>query len=445
MSALYMFLPRIDSASCAGVHQRLIAPGGLKAGIVAITIAGILALSGCGKLLGIDDDVTFLPPPDAMNPPPDMDAGEQPIVDASPLIDAGPLCESWAAAHFDPCLLPEPAGPLDLSDATIYEYNTDDQTLIDTSDNSEIAHTSVVHTENGEDAIIVVVDGFTLGQNAALRAEGVPALMIASFSTIEIIGDLDVSADTLDRPAGARRDCANAPEDGFGDKPNDGDSGGGGGGGFGTVGSTGGTGGAGDEDNAGGAGGTAVAAPDTVIGGCRGGDGFGTPGGNGGDGGGAVLLSARRSVLVSGTIHTGGDGGMGGWRHFGNTGGCGGGGGGSGGLVELEGASVTATNTASMDANGAGGGEGGAVAVAFNLGQDGSDGKLGATPASGGSQGTLTGGTGGDGAAGAIDATDGDSSIDGGGGGGGGVGFIIVRSPAWMDKGAELSPAIERL
>lgn len=412
-----------------------------RASVVALASL-VLAGAGCGWIISIDDP-DFMPPDQDSAPvdPATTDAGAD--VDTGQQSDASADCSTWAAAHFDPCALPAPQGSLTLGNGQVYRYDTGDQILLDTSSNEPIPHIAHVVDSDGENAVAIVVAGFRLDAGAQLHARGNRALMIVSFGDIEIAGLLDLSAHIDGDPAGARNNCPDDAGNGSGIDYFGGDGGGGGGGGFGSPGERGGT-GSSVATFDGGDGGQASPRPDQVLGGCDGGNGFGAVGGSGGDGGGAVLLSARDTLTISGGIHAGGEGGDGGGQQL-LTGGAGGGGGGSGGLIELEAAFVTTEAEARLAANGGGGGEGGSNSGGGS-GHDGDHADFGTTPAAGGAGGNGSGGApGGAAAAGASDAEPGLDGDDGGGGGGGGVGYILIRSTNWDDQGAEIVPAAQSL
>lgn len=391
-------------------------------------------------------------PPDAPVTP---DAAPDALVpDADPLVpDAAQfpdaavpdadVCLPWpqTPTHFDPCTVVQPTGGLRLDQAGTYAYDTGAGTLTAPDGVTTIPHASQVL---GGAVRLVSVDSFYIDATARLRATGPHPLLIASWSTIDIEGSIDVSSDNVSNPAagaGAGTGTCNAAGAG-GQNGNGG--GGGGGGGFG---GDGGIGGAGDNsDGTRGAAGTALASPPAQVrGGCpgaKGGWGDRSDGsGAGRPGGGAVQLTAKTSITISGVLHAGG---AGGGRASGDIGSgdqsrrSGGGGGGSGGLIGLEAPSITLEATAVLAANGGGGGGG----CDGNAAQNGSSGAAGNTAAQGGN-GEGQGGDGGDGSAGAtLTGGPGQSASRGGGGGAGGAGFILTRStaPVTVTAGAIVSP-----
>lgn len=281
---------------------------------------------------------------------------------------------------------------------------------------------------NGGPVCLVYVTSASIG--GQLIATGSRPLAIASTSTINIAGVIDVSSRRSDGKTGPGMDgtCT------FSATPEM-DLGGGGGGAGGSFGAVGGDGGHGDSDNSlgndgDGAPGLAgpVLTPTVLRGGCRGQNGgnesaAGQVGGTGGHSGGALYLYAATSItMTSGAvIRASGAGGTGGGAQ------AGGAGGGTGGMVVLEAPQLTIAGT--IAANGGGGGEGGArVGTGMNTtnvsGQPGSDGSSTTTPAPGGQGTDVRFGFGGAGGAGSTAAVNGTTAATGGGGGGGSVGII---------------------
>lgn len=263
---------------------------------------------------------------------------------------------------------------------------------------------------------VVSVESFAVAAGATLRVTGSLPLMILSHSTIDVSGTIDASSNRVAGlgPGVPRTGCV-AARDG-----ND-DAIGGGGGGFGRAGGDGGN-RLGGLDSPG-SGGGSISQPRVVISGCSGASGGGgVPGaeGAGGSGGGAVQMTARTSILVSGTgrIHAGGMGGQGGRDG-------GGGGGGSGGFIGLDAPQTNVALGAQLAANGGGGGTG--CNDAISRGASGNDGVLGIGPANGGPSTACFEAAGG-GRGGALATLSGEIGFENpnsGGGGGGGVGFIL--------------------
>lgn len=340
------------------------------------------------------------------------------MVDAPELAatDAPGVCVSWTARHFQPCMLPSPLGGLVLATPGRWTYDTSTGVLVDPE--GAMSTPASLVTPLGR---VLSVDALAIEIAATLRVVGVRPLIVASWSTISIDGELDASSNVSGPGAGANpSSCAtHAPQDGRQD--NSGGSGGGGGG----YSGSGGSGGAG-ENIAGANGGTAVAVP-LLAGGCRGGrGGHGDASGGegaGGAGGGAIQLTARDSITIAGVVHVGGSGGGGGDLD------SGGGGGGSGGMIGLEAPMIMIAATAVLAANGGGGGGG---ADLGNLGGRGSDATPNAARATGGAGGDNgDGGPGGDASAGANlgGLGGGASALHAGGGGGGGAGYVVIASP----------------
>ncbi|MFN0250324.1 MAG: hypothetical protein ACKV2T_25825 [Kofleriaceae bacterium] len=175
-------------------------------------------------------------------------------------------------------------------------------------------------------------------------------------------------------------------------------------------------------------------------------------GGSAGGGGGALQISARESIQVTGTINAGGGGGGGGVSAESL---AGGGGGGSGGAILLE--ALTVVVNGKLYANGGGGGGAGGETRAGSTGGNGGYNDL--SPAYGGDgddgggcalQGTTSGGWGGVGGRGPDSPTIGGPSDSvsgcfnyafvGGGGGGGAVGRIRINTMTGCQCGGTISP-----
>ncbi len=332
-------------------------------------------------------------------------------------------CTQWTPApqHFAPCDIPQPTGPLELTMGA-YTYHTDTGVL-----NDPTGGASTPTNQPSATGMLISVDSFMIATGSSLRVVGPVPLIVASWTTIDVLGDIDAGSTALEVGAGANpvTECALHAA-----TPGGANGGGGGGGGGASFQGIGGNGGDGDGGQNG-TGGAAIAAP-LLLGGCRGADGGAgqVPGGPGGAGGGAFQLTAQGAITIGGQLSAGGAGGSAGQT---NDQGGGGGGGGSGGMIGLEGASIAINTAAVLAANGGGGGEGGDNDPA----QAGSDATASATRAPGGNQ--NTGGNGGLGSGGAI-LTGGlggpDNGAGGGGGGGGGAaGFITFKSAAAATQG----------
>ncbi|MGE0547968.1 MAG: hypothetical protein AB7O24_00695 [Kofleriaceae bacterium] len=385
---------------------------------------------------------------------PPADARED-EVDQDPIDATPPLgCADWyTPVHFDPCTLPMPSGPLVLSIAGTYVYNTTDATLRDP--NGTVLPPPAERKQSttaGNIRRIVSVDSFTINAGATLRVIGERALILASWSTIDIAGTIDVSssfgggAGAGANPmgvstTGAMTGCvthaaASAPA-------NQGGGGGGGGGGYHGVGGRGADANTDSNVGAGGTGGGAIAIVATnLLGGCPGGAGGAGnhPGGVGGNGGGAVQLTARQAILVSGKINAGGSGGAGGVgapdSDPAGQGNGGGGGGGSGGTIGLEAPMITVNGV--LAANGGGGGGG----ADNGTGGPGAAGGLLTTAAAGGQGGDGVNGQGGAGSSSTslVGAAGTGDPNDGGGGGGGAAGYIVLRGQNRNVAGGTFSP-----
>lgn len=369
----------------------------------------VAVLSGCGQLLGIDDNVLV------------EDPGE------------GDPCEAWHSQYFDACAIATPLGPVDLTDKAVYVLDTTSSTLKRTDPAHTIALAStVVEQADGTKALVVSVDRLRIAEPATLRVIGSLPLIVAAASTIEIDGRLDAGSHAGEPGPGAQPIGCTASAGWFGTNGLQFAAGGGGG----AFGGDGGDGGDADQSTInGGNGGRATSAPVAVVrGGCRGGDGGyisqvnASARGIGGDGGGAVQLAAAERITISSTGRLAASGAGG--RASASSSGSGGGGGGSGGMVGLEAATVVIRG-GNVVANGGGGGNGSSFldGLGSNAQLDGEDGRddgsaaRGATPHN-------CGGGGGDGswmaARHGLSVTS--LSVCAGGGGGGGAGVIRIAA-----------------
>ncbi len=274
---------------------------------------------------------------------------------------------------------------------------------------------------------VVVGAPLTLSAGAVLTARGDKPLLLLSATTMDLLGDIDVSSHRAGRRGpGANPAATDACS--FMTAPTEATMGGGGSGAsLGTVGGSGGN--AGTQTAGGGVAGTKLDKfPMLLRGGCKGGDGSLLSGVDspaaGGNGGGAISLIAAMQIHVDAMINASGGGGQGGPTNASN----GGGGGGAGGMIVFDSPVALAFGSRTkLWANGGGGGQGGSAAI----GGDGSESTDPMQAASGGS-GSGTGGGGGSGSLGSGTGAGGASTtIGGGGGGGGGAGFI--HAPGFSD------------
>lgn len=290
---------------------------------------------------------------------------------------------------------------------------------------------------------VFVMGSLSVPSGATLAGGGNHSLVLLVDGDVDIAGTVHVAAssDFAGRTppggaAGAPGLISGTAADGEG--PGGGGGGAGspdGGGGGGGLGSTGGDGGPMTP----GVGGPVVGNISLVplVAGSGGGAG-GAPGGGGGRGGGAVQISARGSISVSGTINACGEGGDGGQIQMMmdmTTGEItiatgGGGGGGSGGSVLLEAHSVSIDGI--VAANGGAGGQG---SFQDESQVDGADGDPEVVPA------PSTGGNNAGGAGSGLDGVAGDGLTNNeGGGGGGGAGRIRINTPLGIESFANTSP-----
>lgn len=285
-------------------------------------------------------------------------------------------------------------------------------------------------------ACVVAAQSITIPPGNTVSVSGDRPLVLFSTGSITISGVLDgASRGSSPGPAADTGPCQTNFTD-----PTTGTQGGGSwGGSFGGPGHNGG------NTPGGGIGG--IAAPPgnvtTLTGGCPGGNGadngIDTGGGSRGHGGGALLLIAKQTLTIAGTVDASGGGGGGGEL------GGGGGGGGSGGMIVLD--ATTVNTPGRCFANGGGGGEGGS----FFSGRDGNESSSPGSAGSGGSGGAFGGGNGGNGGFGTTGSRPGSNGSDanqaqggpgGGGAGGGGVGVIKVLSASQQntDDLSKVSP-----
>jgi len=307
---------------------------------------------------------------------------------------------------------------------------------------------------------VVNLGHLSIASGATVSVTGTHPLVFVVHGTATIAGTLDVSArsDVITglSTAGPGADDTGACTGGVGvdggPATGTGGGGGGGGGGFGDLGGNGGNGGGGGSGPRGVRGN--VAGDMTLVplrGGCPGGHGgaaaapYPGPGGRAGNGGGALEVTARGGIDVSGTLKAAGSGGGPPPLNMLLVNG-GGGAGGSGGAILLDGDTVHVETSGALCANSGGGGEGGQGGATSAFGADGT---CSATFAAPGGMVQADGGDGG--AGGRLGATLGQNGMSGinsagGGGGGGGVGRIRVRerttgTTGTLDSGAIVSPA----
>jgi len=434
-------------------------------GAVKTTLA--LCLVGCG----------FSPHP-AGNAPADASGSDADIdamleVDAV-LGDAPEACTLWHPQHFMPCELGSP-GPMQMLTAggSPYTYDTTNGggDLRDKT-NTVLIHSPITLQQGDNTAIAVLsVAKFGVGAGAVLNVIGPKPLIIASWDTLDVIGEIDAGSHTTEidatkhiqqttqHGAGAMT-CASvatvaspsAATPGQDAAP----SGGSGGGGGGAYHGGGGDGATGDQmctggftcPRTGGAGGNGAGMPAAIHGGCNGAD-SGKAGSSaqspatsntvakGGLGGGGLELAVNGDLHIAGTVRAGGAAGAG--APQGSA--VGGGGGGAGGYLGFDAHKVEIMASGTVAANGAGGG-GSAPFAGF--GAQGEDGQPSGTAANGGG---ANGGTCGlPGAKGssssALDGTTATGTDTCGGGGGGGAGGWAISWATMTTSGGTVSPAL---
>lgn len=343
-------------------------------------------------------------------------AGDDTPMEAGTPTEGAEGCTTWSfmPKDFDPCAIAAPMEPPSLFTG-IYIIDSDTGMMRGSGGPFQLAYKAV----NGVG--VVSFTQLVLQANVSLRGEGMKPLVIASWSSMQIDGSIDVSSNLTNIGAGANPAACGTSFGGNGMPIASGD-GGGGGGGFGGLAGTGGNGN--NVASTGGAAGLTRGLPSTIEGGCRGGNAPVGDGGNPGDagsGGGGITLVAKDTLAIAGTVHAGGAGGTGGAQSQ-----TGGGGGGSGGMIRIEAAMLVLSATTVLAANGGQGG-GGCDGAAAGNGASGVAGAVEATQDN--NQGAGTDGGGG----GYRDRPTGNNasqSSDGGGGGGGGVGYIVYKGHA---------------
>ncbi len=350
--------------------------------------------------------------------------------DGSSIGEDGAIECAWKPRHFDACALPKPSPTLALN--AKFVFDTDIPGFV----GAPLANPPAMTIATG--AVVIHLESLVVERDATLRVIGSKPLIIASASTIEIDGVIDVSS-RRGEPfgAGANPAACDATKavPGANETTTGGGSGGGGGGAFQGSGGGGGPGGA-LLENPGGIGGKHAPVPRVVRGGCNGAasgkagpDPQVSPPSNantvalGGAGGGAIQLTARTSITIRGVVVASGAGGEGAPLHSAT----GGGGGGSGGYIGFDAPKVSFIDAARIVANGGGGGASEGFAGAGAHGADGHD---DAVTALGG----IAASCGGGGGAGSAQTTfagfnaSPTASSCGGGGGGGGAGYIMVHA-----------------
>jgi hypothetical protein len=338
---------------------------------VRVAFALAIASAGCSALLGIDD----LRLADDARPAPGDGAGGD-----------GPGVNCIGGGLLQVCPDPPPSS----------EFAVVGPQQLDTATDP-----ACVTMKSGSVEVCAIVRGsIDIAAAATLRVIGPRPLVLASMSTISVLGAIDV-ASVLGKPPGGGADpqgCQLIAPPGAGA--------GGAGGSFGGSGGNGGTGGSMAPPR--------VTTLTEIRGGCAGGMGGGKGALPAGTGGGAVYLMARDSILIAGRINASGAGGSG----ADNSATSGGSGGGAGGLIGLDAPSISGSGT--LFANGGGGGGGSGLLTAGKPGTESPDAK---SPGLGGA------GNGGGGNGSVGTALSGSPGVDGqaGGGGGGGAGVIYAR------------------
>lgn len=286
---------------------------------------------------------------------------------------------------------------------------------------------------------VVAGAGLTVMAGKKVTAHGGKPLVLLSTTTMDVLGDVDVSSHHMgaqSRGAGAN---PAAPACSFATAPMPASQGGGAYGG--SFGSKGGSGSAANPvgGNVGVPGSETQTFPVPLRGGCKGGDGgvlgAGTDEGKGGDGGGAVGFMAGDQIRVNNArINASGAGGHGGPMAVGLSGG---GGGGSGGMIYFESPKeIMFEGAVRLWANGGSGGQGGTGTVAGDSGNE----SMAPMQVAQGTSGPGGAGNGGAGSMSTGPGDDGQPSTGGGGGGGGG-GAGVIHAPGLTGASAISPPS----
>lgn len=366
--------------------------------------------------------------------------------DASVTIDAGPPeavpVFTYVPSNFDPGVVSATADERPDVALTCPLPQFSSKTLEFTAWCGAKPLVSEIKQADGSDAVLLVMNTFSLDNASTLQLSGDRPIILAVFGDAQVFGMIDLTAFGEEAGPGALASCGTADgSTGPSSSSTAIAAGGGSGGGFGSVGARSGAGGSSTAHVDGGTvDGNESLSP--LRGGCpggRGGSGDGL-GGAGGGGGGAIQISAAGSLQLIGKILAGGGGGR-----PGSAARDGGGGGGSGGAILLEGASVAIDSAAIIAANGGGGAGGQPSDLADPISTAGLDALIGTSAATGG-EGSNSGGNGGTGAwskGGAGGGEDGMAvfqSAGGGGGGGGGAGRIRINGASDCMPPGALSP-----
>ena len=385
---------RVKGTLTSPCPERTLVGMGLR---FVLVVAGVMSAAGCERILGLDS-----PGREA------SDAGDDaPISDGS-TTDGSPadMIDGFDLHLFNP----EP-GTRVLSNA-----------MIDTAA-MDLANCTQIPLQPAPARCLIYAQNISLPAGTTLTIHGTYPVMLVAVDTVDIAGNIVVTANQDANGAAMGGQAGNSVE-------------GGGGAGGGYL-SSGGAGGGGDQGgliNGGTPGPTALPG---LHGGSRGGAG-GAGGGAGGSSGGAMWILGR-NVHISGKISANGFGGGGAAAPGSSVNayyGLGGGGGGSGGYVRVGAIdSIVLAATGAVTANGGGGGEGSSPS---NMGLPGLNGLVSLIGAPGGAA-AQSGGNGGVGGA-LGPATDGYTAYAGGGGGGGGQGYVIFHAPMKAMSGI-VSPA----
>ncbi len=186
---------------------------GLKAVglLAALAAAGACGFDGAGSFSTDDDgDDDQDGDDDDGQDGGDDDGGIGGRPDAAPP-DAKPdVCLSWVPGiPFTPCdiLIGDRGGELVLDQTGTYNYDTEDGTLTPPGGGTPIEHQFQELTIQGNQVHFLSASNFRIEANAILRVQGPTPLLIASWSEIEIAGEIDASSSVSDGAAANSPDC----------------------------------------------------------------------------------------------------------------------------------------------------------------------------------------------------------------------------------------------
>ncbi|MBA3820438.1 MAG: hypothetical protein H0X17_16220, partial [Deltaproteobacteria bacterium] len=165
-------------------------------------------------------------------------------IDAT-LFDAPASCTTWSPAHFEPCAIPAPGGPLHLTtQLSPYKWDSDTGTLRGKGNTVIAGVVAVAFAQpGGPEAAIASLASLTIDPGVTLTLTGSRPWVLAVWGDATVAGTIDASANLSAPASGSDPLACAASTGGLGvNGP------GGGGGGGGAFQGAGGTGGMGDAD-----------------------------------------------------------------------------------------------------------------------------------------------------------------------------------------------------